>query len=160
MLVEQEIVTCRTRNKRTPNKRQILVEQEIVTCRTRGERMPHKKQLHGACKAPCMLHARVHACSIRFLHNGQYENKQLRRAKKALRITKRGIPMVRLASFFSSLVPLWEGMGLSIVDKRADVLTVHHATQVAQDVHIEDVDGQVVLHTHGCGCNVHDLQTA
>ena len=42
-----------------------------------------------------------------------------------------------------------------IVHQGADVLAVHHAFEVAIDVHVEHIDGQVVFLAHGCGGEVH-----
>ena len=42
-----------------------------------------------------------------------------------------------------------------IVHQGADVLAVHHAFEVAIDVHVEHIDGQVVLLAHGGGGEVH-----
>ena len=42
-----------------------------------------------------------------------------------------------------------------IVHQGADVLAVHHAFEVAIDVHVEHIDGQVVFLAHGGGGEVH-----
>ena len=42
-----------------------------------------------------------------------------------------------------------------IVHQGADVLAVHHALEVAIDVHVEHIDGQVVFLAHGGGGEVH-----
>ena len=44
----------------------------------------------------------------------------------------------------------WAGAGL-IVHQGSDVLAVHHALEVAIDVHVEHIDGQVVFLAHGGG---------
>ena len=44
--------------------------------------------------------------------------------------------------------------------QRSYFFTVHHLLEVSEDVHIEDIDRQVVLHAHCCCCDVHHLQTA
>ena len=38
-----------------------------------------------------------------------------------------------------------------------DVFALHHLLEVAHDIHVEDVDGEVVLLAHGGGGEVHDL---
>ena len=42
-----------------------------------------------------------------------------------------------------------------IVHQGADVLAVHHAFEVAIDVHVEHIDGQVVFLAHGGGGEIH-----
>ena len=42
----------------------------------------------------------------------------------------------------------------------ADVLALHHPFQVSHDVHIEDIDGQVVFPAHADGGEIHHLQAA
>ena len=49
---------------------------------------------------------------------------------------------------------------VSVVDERSDVFAVHDLLEVADDVHVEDVDGEVVLLAHRCGGEVHDFQSA
>ena len=48
-----------------------------------------------------------------------------------------------------------DGKGMRVdsllMHQRADFLAFHHATQVANDVHVEDVDGKVVVLTHADG---------
>ena len=39
----------------------------------------------------------------------------------------------------------------SFVNQRSDVLTVHHAFQVSNLVHVENIDGQIVVVTHHNG---------
>ena len=48
---------------------------------------------------------------------------------------------------------LGDGMGVDslLMHQRADLLAFHHATQVANDVHVEDIDGKVVVLTHANG---------
>lgn len=46
----------------------------------------------------------------------------------------------------------------SIMHQRADIFALHHLFQVAVDVHVEDINGQVVLFAHGGGGEVHDLE--
>ena len=46
------------------------------------------------------------------------------------------------------------------MDERADFLAVDDAAQVADDVHIEDVNRQVVVLTHADGREVHHLEVA
>ena len=43
------------------------------------------------------------------------------------------------------------GVGSLLMHQRADFLAFHHATQVAHDVHVEDIDGKVVVLTHADG---------
>ena len=45
-----------------------------------------------------------------------------------------------------------------VVHQSADVLAGDDLLEVAHDVHVEDVDGEVVLHAHGGGGDVHYLQ--
>ena len=45
------------------------------------------------------------------------------------------------------------------MNKCADGLAVHYLLQVAHNVHVEHIDGEVVLLTHGGGGEVHDLKT-
>ena len=42
-----------------------------------------------------------------------------------------------------------------IVHQGSDVLAVHHAFEVAIDVHVEHIDGQVVFLAHGGGGEIH-----
>ena len=49
----------------------------------------------------------------------------------------------------------WKGSAGLIVHQGADVLAVHHALEVAIDVHVEHIDGQVVFLAHGGGGEVH-----
>lgn len=49
---------------------------------------------------------------------------------------------------------------VSVVDERSDVFAVHDLLEVADDVHVEDVDGEVVLLAHRRGGEVHDFQSA
>ena len=44
--------------------------------------------------------------------------------------------------------------------KGADVFALKHTAQIAHFVHVENVDGQIVLLAHGCGRDVHDAQAA
>ena len=46
------------------------------------------------------------------------------------------------------------------VYQRTYLLTLHYFHQVAHDVHIEDIDGQVVVLAHADGREVHHLQAA
>ena len=43
--------------------------------------------------------------------------------------------------------------------QRADFLALHDTEQVSRNVHVEDVDGKVVVLAHADGGKVHDLQT-
>ena len=45
-----------------------------------------------------------------------------------------------------------------VVYQGADVFALDDFLEVTHDVHIEDVDGKVVLHAHGCCGNVHYLE--
>ena len=51
--------------------------------------------------------------------------------------------------------PSSDGGGMRVdsllMHQRADFFTFHHATQVAYDVHVEDIDGKVVVLTHADG---------
>ena len=49
----------------------------------------------------------------------------------------------------------WNVLAGLIVHQGADVLAVHHALEVAVDVHVEHIDGQVVFLAHGGGGEVH-----
>ena len=42
----------------------------------------------------------------------------------------------------------------------ADFLACHHLLEVAYDVHVEDIDGQIIVLTHADGGEVHHLQTS
>jgi len=42
----------------------------------------------------------------------------------------------------------------------ADIFAFHHLLEVAHNVHVEDVDGEVVLLAHGGGGEVHHLESA
>ena len=44
--------------------------------------------------------------------------------------------------------------------KRSDRLAVHNLLQIAHNVHVEYVDGEVVLLAHCCGCEIHHFQSA
>ena len=46
------------------------------------------------------------------------------------------------------------------VNERTDVLAFEHAFQVANDVHVKHIDGQLVFLAHSGGCDVHHTQTA
>ena len=41
-----------------------------------------------------------------------------------------------------------------------DIFALHHLLEVTHDVHVEDVDGEVVLLAHGGGGEVHHLESA
>ena len=43
------------------------------------------------------------------------------------------------------------GVGSLLMHQRTNLLAFHYATQVAYDVHVEDVDGKVVVLTHADG---------
>ena len=45
----------------------------------------------------------------------------------------------------------------SVMNEGTDFLAIQYLLQVAKDVHVKNIDGQVVLHAHGCGGNVHYL---
>ena len=47
----------------------------------------------------------------------------------------------------------------SVVYQCAYFLALHDTLEVARNVHVEDIDGKVVLHAHGRGGDVHDLQS-
>ena len=40
-----------------------------------------------------------------------------------------------------------------------DFFTFDYLLEVAEDVHIEDVDRKVILHTHGSGSDVHHFES-
>ena len=46
------------------------------------------------------------------------------------------------------------------MDKRSNLLAFHDALQVAYDIHVEDIDGQVVVLAHADSGQVHHLQIA
>ena len=46
------------------------------------------------------------------------------------------------------------------MDERTDSLSRHHLGEIAIDIHVEDIDGKIVLLTHRGGREVHDLQAA
>ena len=48
----------------------------------------------------------------------------------------------------------------SVVDQRADVLSVHNPLQVTNDIHVEHVYRQVVFLAHAGCCKIHYFQTA
>ena len=46
------------------------------------------------------------------------------------------------------------------MDKRSNLLAFHDALQVAYDIHVEDIDGQIVILAHADSGQVHHLQIA
>ena len=46
------------------------------------------------------------------------------------------------------------------MNQRSDVLSVHHALQVSNLVHVENIDGQIVIVTHHNSREIHYFQVA
>ena len=44
--------------------------------------------------------------------------------------------------------------------KRTNRFAVHNLLQIAHNVHVEHIDGEVVFLAHCCGCEVHHFQAA
>ena len=62
-----------------------------------------------------------------------------------------GNPLDELGVFKSSSDGGGMRVGSLLMHKRADFFTFHHATQIANDVHVEDIDRQVVVVAHADG---------
>ena len=42
----------------------------------------------------------------------------------------------------------------------AYLFALDYLLQITQNIHVEHIDGQVILHAHGSGSDIHHLQTA